>query len=60
MKIVQTIMVTVKATNGMVIDRYICNKCGNIIRESERKNKKTNIMPRDSRFIYVYKCSKCI
>ncbi|MDB1934054.1 hypothetical protein PMY12_08595 [Clostridium tertium] len=60
MKIVQTIMVTVKATNGMLIDRYIRNKCGNIIRESERKNKKTNIMSRGSRFIYVYKCSKCI
>lgn len=57
MKVVQNVTVTIKITNGTPIERYICDKCGNVIKEMELITKGNRINYSVLRF--VDKCGLC-
>ena len=53
-------MVTPRVTENRVINRYICDNCGLILKEADRVSK-NNRKIKYSNFIFVNKkeCSKC-
>ena len=60
MKILRKITVAVECTNGKEVDRYICNKCGRVVKEVNIKGKqyirKKSVY---SKFIFIEKCNEC-
>ena len=60
MKILRKITVEVKCTEEKEVDRYICNKCGRVVRQVNINGKKY-IRKKSvySKFIFIEKCDKC-
>ena len=56
MKIVKKITVVSEATGGKIIDKYICNKCSNVVKRVPRVETEREI--KYSRLIYCI-CNKC-
>lgn len=50
----------VECTEGKEVDRYICNKCGRVVREVSVKGKKyRNRISGYSKLIFIKKCDRC-
>lgn len=56
MRIIKKISVVPEATNGKIVDKYLCNRCGKKVKELPRIEIDREL--KYSRFIYCL-CEKC-
>ncbi|MDB2104848.1 MULTISPECIES: hypothetical protein [Clostridium] len=60
LKILRKITVAIECTEGKEVDRYICNKCGRVVREVNINGKKyTRKKSVYSKVIFIEKCNEC-